>query len=209
VGRVNDLAPLTLRKVEIAGQRLFLVKDDKGGIRCFHNTCRHRGSELCAAAREDAEFPTHHLSLSSMELRPRRPAGARAFVPLTPDFRKEDFGLYSVQVRVWNGFIFVCLADDAAGFRRGARPRREMPSTTGRWTRLVTGHTHDQHCSTATGRSSGKTTMNACTAPAFIPASATWCRSTAKGYMAERGRNGGLVRRMPTPPLKPAPAHGR
>jgi glycine cleavage system aminomethyltransferase T len=49
--------PLTLRKVEIAGQRLFLVKDDKGGIRCFHNTCRHRGSELCASSTSSASNP--------------------------------------------------------------------------------------------------------------------------------------------------------
>ncbi|MEO6607213.1 MAG: Rieske 2Fe-2S domain-containing protein, partial [Aestuariivirga sp.] len=47
VGRVNDLPQLTLRRVEIAGQNLILLKDLDGTIRCFHNTCRHRGSELC------------------------------------------------------------------------------------------------------------------------------------------------------------------
>ena len=36
----------------------------------------------------------------------------------------------------------------------------------------------------ATGKSSGKTTTNACIAPAFTPNCAIWCRSMAKGIMS-------------------------
>lgn len=35
VGRVNDLPKLTLRRIEVAGQNLMLVKDEAGTVRCF------------------------------------------------------------------------------------------------------------------------------------------------------------------------------
>jgi Rieske 2Fe-2S family protein len=116
VGRVNDLAPLTLRKVEIAGQRLFLVKDDKGGIRCFYNTCRHRGSELCQQHEQRLKSklitcPYHEWSYDLSGRLVRVP-----HVPETPGFDKEAHGLFSAQVKLWNGFIFVCLSDDPPDF---------------------------------------------------------------------------------------------
>ncbi|MCB1448468.1 MAG: Rieske 2Fe-2S domain-containing protein, partial [Rhizobiaceae bacterium] len=46
-GRLADLPPMTMRRVEIAGQNLILVRDREGAVTAFHNTCRHRGSELC------------------------------------------------------------------------------------------------------------------------------------------------------------------
>ena len=49
-GRSNDLSAMTMRRLSVAGQNLILVKDQDGSITCFHNTCRHRGSELCSAA---------------------------------------------------------------------------------------------------------------------------------------------------------------
>jgi Rieske 2Fe-2S family protein len=37
-------------------------------------------------------------------------------VPETPGFDKEAHGLFSAQVKLWNGFIFVCLSDDPPDF---------------------------------------------------------------------------------------------
>lgn len=116
VGRVNDLPPLTLRKVEIAGQQLFLVKDDKGDIRCFHNSCRHRGSELCGAHEQRLKAklitcPYHEWSYDLSGRLVRVP-----HVPETPGFDKAAHGLFAAAVKLWNGFIFVCLADDPPDF---------------------------------------------------------------------------------------------
>ena len=47
-GRANDLPAMTLRRLSVAGENLILVKDAAGEITCFHNTCRHRGAELCS-----------------------------------------------------------------------------------------------------------------------------------------------------------------
>jgi Rieske 2Fe-2S family protein len=118
VGRANDLPVMTMRRISVAGQNLILVKDQDGTITCFHNTCRHRGSELCSPperrlASRMIVCPYHQWSyaLSGKLV-------ATPFVSLTEDFRKADHGLFPVHVREWNGFVFVCLADDPPDFAK-------------------------------------------------------------------------------------------
>jgi Rieske 2Fe-2S family protein len=116
VGRVNDLPPLTLHRIEIAGQSLILVKDDKGTIRCFHNTCRHRGSELCQHQDQRLKAkliscPYHEWAYDLSGNLVRVP-----HVPETPGFDKSAHSLFTAHVKLWNGFIFVCLADNPPDF---------------------------------------------------------------------------------------------
>lgn len=116
VGRVNDLPPHTLRRIEVAGQNLILVKDEKGAVSCFHNTCRHRGSELCLQHEQKLKSklitcPYHEWSYDLTGSLVRVP-----HVPETPGFDKSEHGLFAVTVKQWNGFIFVCLADAPPDF---------------------------------------------------------------------------------------------
>ena len=116
VGRVNDLPATTLRRVEIAGQNLILVKDVDGTIRCFHNTCRHRGSELCVNQNTKLKAklltcPYHDWAYDLSGHLVRTP-----HVTDTPGFVKSENNLFAAQVKTWNGFIFVCLADEAPDF---------------------------------------------------------------------------------------------
>lgn len=115
-GRVNDLPLMTMRRVEIAGQNLILVRDRDGAITAFHNSCRHRGSELCAEPEKALSSkliscPYHQWSYGLDGRLVRTP-----FVSITPDFRREDFSLFCAHVHVWNGLIFLCLADDPPDF---------------------------------------------------------------------------------------------
>lgn len=140
IGRANDLPPMTLRRVSVAGQNLVVVKDREGTITCFHNTCRHRGSELCTAAEKALTSrlivcPYHQWGYSF--------AGKLVSTPhvsLTNDFQKSDFGLFSVHVRQWAGFVFVCLADEPPDFSTvpdlGSAIYDNWPMT-----ELSTGHT--------------------------------------------------------------------
>jgi glycine betaine catabolism A len=48
-GRQEDLAPGTMRPLTIAGAPVILCRLADGGVSAFHNTCRHRGAEICAA----------------------------------------------------------------------------------------------------------------------------------------------------------------
>lgn len=138
-GRVNDLPPMTMRRIEIAGENLIVVRERDDAIAAFYNTCRHRGSELCSEPerRLSAKLiscPYHQWSYGLDGRLVRTP-----FVSLTPDFRKEDFPLFAVHVKLWNGFIYLCLADEPPDFAQAPDPG---PGVLGNWPMesLVTGH---------------------------------------------------------------------
>ncbi|WP_373504364.1 aromatic ring-hydroxylating dioxygenase subunit alpha [Aestuariivirga sp.] len=116
VGRSSDLPAFNVRKFDIGGQNLILVKDAAGTVSCFHNTCRHRGAELCQAqdTRLKAKLitcPYHEWAYDLQGRLVRVP-----YASPTPDFRKEDHGLLKVHLKEWNGFHFVSLADDPPPF---------------------------------------------------------------------------------------------
>lgn len=116
VGRVKDLPPLALRRIDVAGQNLILLKAEEGTIRCFHNTCRHRGSELCVEQNTKLKSklitcPYHEWAYDLTGRLVRTP-----HVTDAPGFAKSQNGLFTAHVKTWNGFIFVCLADAAPDF---------------------------------------------------------------------------------------------
>ncbi len=136
VGRLNDLPQGTMRRIEVAGQSLILCRDRDGRVACFHNTCRHRGAELCSAH----EQPLGKLITCKYHNWAYATDGrlvSTAFGTPTEDFRREDHGLFAVHVRDWNGFLYVCLAHDAPEFApdMGVRSLDSWPMAT-----LVTGH---------------------------------------------------------------------
>lgn len=139
-GRLNDLTVMTMRRISVAGENLILIRDREDNVTCFHNTCRHRGSELCVTDEKQLSSkliscPYHQWSYALDGRLVRTP-----FISLTPDFRKEDHGLFKVHVNVWNGFIFVCLADEPPDFSTvpdlGMKAFDHWPMES-----LVTGHT--------------------------------------------------------------------
>lgn len=140
VGRFNDLKPMTMRRISVAGENLIVIRDRDGNVTCFHNTCRHRGSELCTEHEKQLSSkliscPYHQWSYSLDGRLVRTP-----FISVTEDFRKEDHGLFNVDVKLWNGFVFVCLADDPPPFEAapdlGENVLDDWPMDL-----LVTGHT--------------------------------------------------------------------
>jgi Rieske 2Fe-2S family protein len=137
-GRAADLPAMTLRRMDVAGRNIFLVKDQDGRIRAFHNTCRHRGSELCPADERKLKSrliicPYHAWAYDISGNLIRTP-----FVLETADFRREDHGLFPVPVTEWKGCLFVCVAEEAPDF--AAAP--DLPHALDNWplAGLVTGH---------------------------------------------------------------------
>lgn len=121
VGRRAELPVATVRPIDVAGQRLILVHDDHGQIRAFHNTCRHRGAELCAA--EGAlrggriSCPYHQWAY---DLKGR--LISTAFGTPTVEFRKEEHGLLPVHLHEWRGLLFICLAESPPDFMQASIP---------------------------------------------------------------------------------------
>ncbi|RWO98657.1 MAG: aromatic ring-hydroxylating dioxygenase subunit alpha [Mesorhizobium sp.] len=116
VCREADLAqPLAFRTFRVATQEIVVLRDETGELRAFHNTCRHRGSQLCQASegRLKARLITCPYHAWSYSLR-----GDLVRVPsksLPEGFDKADHPLYRVALSVWRGFVFVNLREDAAG----------------------------------------------------------------------------------------------
>src|SRR5262249_24495226 len=116
VGRRSDFQSMTVRRIEVAGQKLILVRNPQKKIAWLYNNRRHRGPELCQAKETRLKSkliacPYHQWSYDLSGNLVRTP-----FVVTTPDFRKEDHGLFPIHVKEWNGFVFVCLADQPPEF---------------------------------------------------------------------------------------------
>jgi len=110
VCRADELpGPRDFLTYEIGDQNILLLRDRDGGLRAFHNTCRHRGSRLCREARgrlrgNRISCPYHRWTYDL--------SGALVGVPaadLGEGFDASDYPLYAVAVREWHGFVFVHL----------------------------------------------------------------------------------------------------
>ena len=90
-----------------------MVRDETATLRAFHNTCRHRGSQLCTteSGRLKARLLTCPYHAWSYSLR-----GDLVRVPsksLPEGFLKSDYPLYAVKLAEWRGFVFVNLDENA------------------------------------------------------------------------------------------------
>ncbi|RWX63734.1 aromatic ring-hydroxylating dioxygenase subunit alpha [Mesorhizobium sp. M4B.F.Ca.ET.089.01.1.1] len=141
VCREADLAqPLAFRTFRVGTQEIVVLRDEAGELRAFHNTCRHRGSQLCqeSEGRLKARLLTCPYHAWSYSLR-----GDLVRVPsksLPEGFDKADYPLYGVALSVWHGFVFINLAEDAAGSAEASFDRASGNLTNWPLETLVTGH---------------------------------------------------------------------
>jgi Rieske 2Fe-2S family protein len=115
VGRIDAFPDGIIRRVEVAGASVIVLRDG-AGMRAFHNVCRHRGAELCAAETTPLRgrritCPYHAWAYASDGR-----LLSTAFGTPTADFRKEENGLLPVALKLWNGFVFLCLAETPPEF---------------------------------------------------------------------------------------------
>jgi glycine betaine catabolism A len=111
VGRSSELAAKrAFQTFQIGDQKILVVRDDAGRLQAFHNTCRHRGAELCresaGSLRTGAIVCPYHAWVYNLQgelLRTSSKAHAQGF-------DVADYPLYGVRVLEWRGFVFVCLA---------------------------------------------------------------------------------------------------
>ena len=98
--------------VQIGEYPVVVVRDRDGGLGAFHNSCRHRGSRICAAQRGNAArlvCPYHQwtYALDGRLLSARDMGGT---------FDKTQYGLKPVHCTSVGGYIWVCLARTAPDF---------------------------------------------------------------------------------------------
>ncbi|MEX2150235.1 MAG: aromatic ring-hydroxylating dioxygenase subunit alpha [Steroidobacteraceae bacterium] len=115
VGRAEELREAgDYVVVSVGEESLILTRDREGRARAFHNTCRHRGSQLCAPPR--GRFANGRIVCPyhawSYGLNGELLATPRMDLP--SDFRRENYLLYAVHLDIWGGFLFVNLSEQPA-----------------------------------------------------------------------------------------------
>jgi len=110
IGRADDwMDPGEFRRVRVGAEQVIITLAEDRSLHAFHNTCRHRGSQLCAA--DSGTFsngrivcPYHAWSYSLK--------GELRHAPRTTpsdSIELQDFPLYPVALEVWRGFVFINL----------------------------------------------------------------------------------------------------
>jgi glycine betaine catabolism A len=121
VGHESELAEVGDYFVaEVASESLIIVRDKGGEVHGFYNLCRHRGTRL----REDRNG---HLSAVQCPYHAwtygldGRLLGAPHMGDV-PGFDKADYSLHPVHLGLWEGFIFVNLADSPTALDKWFAP---------------------------------------------------------------------------------------
>jgi phenylpropionate dioxygenase-like ring-hydroxylating dioxygenase large terminal subunit len=119
VGRVEQI-PRTgayfTREIAAAGTSIVVVRGTDGEVHAFHNICRHRGNKLVWN-----DYPGEETSGTCRQFTCKYHGwrysvdGQLTFVQQESEFfdlDRDDYGLATVQVDTWEGFIFVNLDPD-------------------------------------------------------------------------------------------------
>jgi Rieske 2Fe-2S family protein len=108
---------------EVAGESLIVVRDKNGEIHGFYNVCRHRGSRLIENRNGQSSTAIqcpYHAWTYGLD---GRLLGAPNMDDV-PAFKKADYSLHAVNLALWEGFIFVNLADSGTRLRSEATARQ-------------------------------------------------------------------------------------
>ena len=94
--------------VDIAGTKIFVIRDESGTLRAFRNLCRHRGAALLsegAGQCRSIRCPYHNWIYrldGSLERAP--------WFEENEPLKLEDWPLYRLSLEVWRGLVFVSIA---------------------------------------------------------------------------------------------------
>jgi phenylpropionate dioxygenase-like ring-hydroxylating dioxygenase large terminal subunit len=108
---------------KVADESLIVVRDKRGEIRGFYNVCRHRGSRLVENRKGQLSAAIqcpYHAWTYGLD---GRLIGA-PHMDDVPGFDKADYPLHSVNLGLWEGFIFVNLDSEEARLRSEATARQ-------------------------------------------------------------------------------------
>jgi choline monooxygenase len=113
IGRESQLkSPGDYVAAEIAGYRVFAIRDRDGVLRAFHNVCRHRASVI--VEKDEGHCDVLRCRYHGWVYDTAGNLRKTPYFGEAADFRKEDYGLLPISVAVWRGLLFVNL-DPAAG----------------------------------------------------------------------------------------------
>ncbi|MEU0896040.1 aromatic ring-hydroxylating oxygenase subunit alpha [Streptomyces massasporeus] len=116
--RSSDLAkPGAFRTVDVGRESVLLTRSRDGSVKAFFNVCRHRGAKLCTQESGEVkrafQCPYHAWTY---DLNGKLVAAPN--LTKMPDVGRTEYGLASVTVREWLGYVWVCLAENPPSFEQ-------------------------------------------------------------------------------------------
>ncbi|NNK91066.1 MAG: aromatic ring-hydroxylating dioxygenase subunit alpha [Acidimicrobiia bacterium] len=111
VGRAERIPePGDWFRVDLLGEPIIVLRSKEGEVLAMSAVCQHRAMTVCEGSGNDTTFkcPYHHWIYGQ----DGRLLGAPA-MEKTEEFAKADYGLPTLQVEEWLGFVFVNFDPDA------------------------------------------------------------------------------------------------
>jgi Rieske 2Fe-2S family protein len=116
--------PGMFRTVRVGGESVLITRTADGSVKAFFNVCSHRGARLCA---DDPDAVAGSTGGGEVKRFLRCPYhawtydldGALVAAPnlvKMPDIDRDRYGLRTVHVRQWLGYVWVCVADEPPSF---------------------------------------------------------------------------------------------
>jgi Rieske 2Fe-2S family protein len=93
--------------VSLGSWPIVVTRDRHGDLHAFHNTCRHRGAQICRPGKGGSPRLVCPYHRWAYELSGELAHAAR----MPPDFDRAEHSLASVHVESVGGVLFVCLAE--------------------------------------------------------------------------------------------------
>ncbi|MFJ5997894.1 aromatic ring-hydroxylating dioxygenase subunit alpha [Streptomyces sp. NPDC092370] len=116
--RSSELSkPGAFRTVDVGRESVLLTRSRDNSVRAFFNVCRHRGAKLCTQESGEVkrafQCPYHAWTY---DLNGKLVAAPN--LTKMPDVGRTEYGLASVAVREWLGYVWVCLAENPPSFEQ-------------------------------------------------------------------------------------------
>ncbi|NKB62915.1 MAG: Rieske 2Fe-2S domain-containing protein [Gammaproteobacteria bacterium] len=122
VGHVSELAQTpSYLSFDALGERAVVIKDHQGNIRAFHNVCRHRGAKLLDG--NSGQCP--HAISCPFHGWTYKLDGELIGVPAEstfPDLDRSNNALVSIDLEIWQGFIFIRFIQGEEGLAEKMSP---------------------------------------------------------------------------------------
>jgi Rieske 2Fe-2S family protein len=114
--RSSDIGnPGAFKTVQVGRESILVTRSRSGEARAFFNICRHRGAQLCTEAsgevKRSFQCPYHAWTY---DLDGKLVAAPN--LTKMPDVDRVEYGLRTVHVREWLGYVWVCVAKEAPSF---------------------------------------------------------------------------------------------
>ncbi|HJP10273.1 MAG TPA: aromatic ring-hydroxylating dioxygenase subunit alpha [Arenicellales bacterium] len=126
IGFASDApAPGDVYPLEFMELPLLLVRDNDGGLRVFHNVCRHRGHILVTkpgTLGQSLRCPYHSWTYALDGALLRTPHIGGSGVHDASGFERSKYPLVAVRSALWNDLVFVNLDGEAGPFDQFIEP---------------------------------------------------------------------------------------